>query len=384
MKFLPLIWAYMSRRKIRTVFTILSVAAAFLMYGLLVSTKQAVEGGAEIASADRLLTMPKMSILQSLPLKYEERIKSIKGVADVAHISWFGGYYQEAKNSVSSMAISGDAYFDIYPEIVISNKEKKDFLDDPIGAVIGRLLAEQYGWKIGDKIPLRSSIWRNKAGNNVWEVVIRGIYDVNISSGDTTSLVFHYDYFNEGRISDKDTVWWYSVKAVNAEQVAGVAKAIDSMFENSAYETKTSSEKAFVQAMIKQFGDVGSIVLIIYLCVFLSMLLVVGNGLAYSVKERTGELAVLSVIGFSKLRIIKLVLSESLLISIVGGGLGLLIAYLIAYVLRMSMGQYLPGFELTATALMVGGGLIVTLAVVAALTPIYLVSQLKLVNALRG
>lgn len=384
MKFLPLIWGYMSRRKIRTVFTILSVAAAFLMYGLLVSTKQAVEGGAEIASADRLLTMPKMSILQSLPLKYEERIKSVKGVADVAHISWFGGYYQESKNNVSSMAISGSAYFDIYPEIVISDNEKQDFLNDSSGAVIGKLLADQYGWKVGDRIPLRSSIWRNKDGNNVWEVVVRGIYDVNISSGDTSSLVFHYDYFNGGRVSDKDTVWWYSVKAVNAEQAMRVAKMIDSMFENSAYETKTSSEKAFVQAMIKQFGDVGAIVLIICLCVFLSMLLVVGNGLAYSVKERTGELAVLSVLGFSKLKIIKLVLSESLLVSVVGGGLGLLAAYLIAYVLRMSMGQYLPGFELTITALIVGIGLIVALAVVAALMPLYLVSQLKLLNALRG
>jgi len=244
MKFLYLTWSNLKRKKLRTTLTVLSILVAFVLYGFLSAIKNAFGGGVNMADADRLMTRHKVSIIQSLPFSYKAKIASIPGVVGAAHLSWFGGIYQDPKNFFATFAVEPEEYLAIYPEVVLPEDQKKAWLQKRTGAIIGRALADRFGFKIGDRIPLKSPIWRREGNNDAWEFEVVGIYDAGKKNMDTRALIFRYDYFDESRGYGKGQVGWFGVRVKDPNRAAEIAKQIDAEFENSPFETKSEPEGA--------------------------------------------------------------------------------------------------------------------------------------------
>ncbi len=383
-RFLPLLLANLRRRTTRTIFTLLSIAVAFLLYGLLAAVKNGFEANGNLAGVDRLVTLDKVSIVQPLPLSYLQRIAAVPGVKLVTHSTWFGGHYQNERGVIITYPVPPESYLAMYPEFELPQAQKQRWLHDRTGAIVGRGLADRYGWKVGDRIPLRSDIYARADGNYTWEFVVDGIYDNKDPSGDVSSVFFSYDYLDEARTAGKGTVGWYIVRLADATQSARVAAAIDALFVNSSAETKTDSEKAFVQGFAKQTGDIGAIVTAIGVAVFFTMLLVSANTMAQSVRERTGEVAVLKTLGYNDMAVLALVLAESLLLTILGGVIGIAGAMLAAGRLGNALSEYLSAFLLTPQALLLGVVLMLGLGVVAGVLPAARAARLRIVDGLAG
>jgi putative ABC transport system permease protein len=383
-RFLPLLLANLRRRTPRSMFTLLSIAVAFLLFGLLAAVKNGFEASGNLAGVDRLVSMAKVSIVQPLPISYLQRIASVPGVQLVTHSTWFGGHYQDERNVIITYPVPPESYLQMYPEFLLPAAQKEHWLHDRVGAIVGRALAESHGWKVGDRIPLRSDIYPRADGSYIWDFVLDGIYDNKDPSGDVSSFFFHYDYLDESRSFGKGTVGWYIVRIADPTQTAQIAAAIDALFTNSSAETKTGSEKAFVQGFAKQTGDIGAIVTAIGIAVFFTMLLVSANTMAQSVRERTNELAVLKTLGFSDPGVLALVIGESLLLTVVGGAIGIAGAMLIVGRLGTALSEYLSGFLLTPQALLVGVALMVGLGVVAGALPAVRAARLRIVDGLAG
>lgn len=329
MKFLPLIWAGLKRKKLRTTLTFLSIFIAFLLFGFLGAMKEALGGGVSLAGQDRLITRHKVSLIQTLPQSYLTRIKSVPGVDAVCHQTWFGGIYQKPENFFATMPVDPEAFLDIFPEYLLKESEKQAWLSTRTGAIVGRMTADRFKWKIGDRIPIQSPIWGEPVGMSQWEFEIVGIFDSSKKGADTSSFFFRYDYFEESRQKNKGQVGWYTVRIANPDNAASIAAEIDANFENSPYETKTEPEGAFAQGFAQQIGDIATIVMAVVGAVFFTILLVAGNTMAQSVRERTEELGVLKAMGFTNLRVLILVLVESCFIAMFGGFSGLGAAWLV-------------------------------------------------------
>jgi putative ABC transport system permease protein len=380
-KYLHLIRKNLGRKKVRTVFTVLSIFVAFVLFALLAALKVAFEGGVELAGADRLITVHKMAIIQPLPRSYEADIAATDGVVAVTHATWFGGVYRDPKNFFANMAVEPEGWLDMYPEYVLTPEERERWIADRTGAVAGRALAERFGWKVGDRIPLQATIWQKKDGSRVWDLTLDGIYDGAEEGTDTTQLYFQHEYLDEARAFGEGLVGWYVVRVADPENAAEVAEAIDAEFANSPAETKTATEKAFVQAFANQIGDVGTIVIGILAAVFFTMLLVAGNTMAQAVRERTGELAVLKTLGFTDRKVLGLVLAESLAIAVLGGGLGLAVGA--ALVRGLDVGQFLPAFYLRGEDVAAGVSLVALIGIAAGILPALQAMRLEVVAALR-
>lgn len=383
MKYLPLLWANLRRKPVRLVFTVLSVFVAFVLFGILGATREAFVGGVELVGNDRLITIHRVSLIQPLPLAYRNRIASIDGVSRVAYATWMEGYYQEPRNFTPLMAVDR-AYLDMYPEAVIPQEQREGWLRNRTGAIIGRTLAEQRGWAVGDRIPLQSSIFQREGGGNTWDMTVEGIYDSSSRAFDTTSVFIHYDYLDEGRTWGHGTVGWYLVGIADPDNAAVVAADVDAMFQNSPAETKTSTEKAFLQGFVSQIGSIGTIVIGIVSAVFFSMLLVTANTMAQSVRERTGELAVLKALGFSDAGVLLLVIGESVLVTLLGGIAGLAVAWIAAGALAAGpMALFLPAFFVTPEQFVLGVVLAISLGALAGLWPGVQALRLQVATALR-
>ncbi len=382
MKFWPLIWSNLKRKKLRTLFTVLSIFIAFLLFGYLAAINMAFRMGVDVTGADRLVLRHKVSLIMLLPVSYQERIAQVPGVVDVAHATWFGGIYQDPKNFFAQLPVEPESYLRLYPEFVLPDEQMKAWLEDRAGAVAGRGTTEKYGWKIGDRIPLQGTIWRKKDGGSTWEFTLRGIYDGAQEGNDTTQFLFHYDYFDEARWAGEGMVGWYIVRIDNPDRAAEIAKNIDDRFRNSPYETKTETEKAFVQAFAKQVGDIGAIIAAVLSAVFFTILLVAGNTMMQSVRERTNELAVLKTLGYSSQLVLLLVLIESLLLACVGGLLGLGISWLL---IRQGdpTGGALPIFFFPPRDLALGVAFAVALGLLTGILPAVQAMRLRVVDALR-
>jgi putative ABC transport system permease protein len=383
LRFIPLILANLRRRKLRTLFTLASISVAFLLYGLLAAVKNGFEAGVELAGADRLITIHKVSLVQPLPQSYQARIGAVPGVSLVTHATWFGGRYQDDRNVLQTYPVEPESYLAMYPEYLVPAGEKQRWLQDRSGLLVGRAIARNYGWKVGDRVPIRSDIFARQGGSYTWDFVVDGIFDNRNASGDTNSMVFHYDYFDEARAVGKGTIGWYIVRISDANRATAIASAIDGQFTNSSAETKTGTEKAFVQGFAKQTGDIGAIVTSIGIAVFFTMLLVSGNTMAQAVRERTNELAVMKTLGFSDRRVMLLVLAESLLITLIGGALGTVGAMLIVAKTGVVLSSYLSAFVLTGKALAVGVVLMLLLGLVSGALPAARASRLRIADALR-
>jgi len=381
MKYWPLVWRNLLRRKIRTIFTLASVFIAFVLFGFLMTVKSAFSMGIDVAGADRMAMMHKVSLIQLLPISYLKQIQSTPGVKLASHATWFGGTYQDSANSFAVMAVDPEVYTDLYPEVRIPEDQLRAWRNDRQGALVGRDVATRYGWKIGDKIPIQATIWQPKEGHT-WFFNIDAIYDAD-KNFDKTNFFFRYDYLEENRRGGYGMVGWYVIKIDDPPHAAAIASALDSQFANSPAETKTSTEKAFMQGFVNQIGNVSAIMIAILSAVMFTLFfLVVANTMAQSVRERTSELAVLKTLGFSDGKIVGLVLAETLIIALIGGGLGLTLTWLM-----MNSGgfnnAFLPVFALSGKDVAIGAILCAVLGLLAGVLPAMSAMRMRIVDALR-
>ena len=377
MKYWFLIWANMKRKKLRTTLTIGSFMVALFLFGLLATIQAAFNQGMEVAGVDRLVVRNKISLIMPLPVSYEERILQVPHVTKVTYASWFGGYYQDPKNFFPQFAVQAGSWLAMYPEFKVPAAQWQAFLADRQGCIVGRKTAQKFGFKVGDRVPIVASIF-----GGVWEFNVCGIYDGTRSEDDTTQFWFRADYLEERRTWGKGTVGWYVVKVDDPDHAVSVASAIDDRFANSSYETKTDTERAFAAGFVKQMGNIQLLILVIGSVVFFTLLLVTGNTLAMSVRERTAEWAVLKTLGFTDRQVLGLVLGEALAYALQGAVLGLLLVKL--FTLHGDpTGGFLPVFYLAPWKMAAGLALAVAVSLAAGVVPAMMAMRLRIVEALR-
>jgi len=350
---------------------------ALFLFGLLAAIHFAFYQGIEVAGADRLVVINRVSIIQPLPLSYRDRLLQLPGVKAVTSANWFGGVYQDERNFFPQFAVDHETYREMFPEFLIDDDQWQSFVGDRQGCVVGAALAQRFGWQLGDRIPIRGTIFPG-----TWEFNIRAIYRGSRPGDDEGQFWFRRDYLEErGPQWIKGLVGWYTVRVDNGDDAAAVSRAIDERFANSPYETKTEPERAFAASFAKQMGNIEALILIIGGVVFFTLLLVTGNTQALAVRERTTELAVLKTIGFSNRFALVLVLAESLLVALVGGLLGIAAAKLVT----PGLTEALPGFTvfLPTGDLLLGLLLALAVGLAAGLLPALSAMRLKVVDALR-
>ena len=380
MKFRRLILANLLRKKIRLALTVGSFAVALFLFAFLAVVRDAFSRGADIASADRLFVINRTSIINPLPLAYRDKILRIRGVKMATHDNWFGGIYQDEKNFFPQFVIDPENQRQVYPELMVSDEEWSNFLKDRQGAIVGVRTAQRFGWKIGDRVPLKTTIY----GSGNWEFNIDGIYHGKRAQDDETQFWFQWDYFQEHvPAALKGQVGWYVVRVNSPDDAVRVSKSIDAEFANSPFETKAETESAFAASWVKQFGNIRFLILSIGTVVFFTLLLVTGNTMAISVRERTAELAVFKAIGFSNRRILFFVLAESLLIAVVGGLAGLLLAIMAIPILGNALNGMLPQLVLAPSVIALGFATALAVGLASGLLPGLGAMRLQIVSALR-
>jgi putative ABC transport system permease protein len=378
MKFLPLLLSNLGRRKIRTVLTVGSFTVAIFLFCLLLTIRGAFQQGVEMAGADRLVVINKVSIIQNLPIAYRDRILRVPGVKEITFANWFAGVYQDEKNFFAQFAIDHTNYSRLFTEFIVSEAEWQAFLADKTSAIAGEKTARRFGWKVGDRIPIKNALL-----GGVWEFNLVGIYRGTRPQDDLTQFWFRWDYFDE-KVPEflKGFVGWYTVRVDPGADLVRVTKDIDACFANSAWETRTQSEQALMASFLEQMGNIELLMLAVGSVVFFTLLLVTGNTMAMSVRERTAELAVLKTVGFRNRRVLVLVLAEVVIIALVGGGLGILLAKLFTLG-GDPTGGLLPSFHLSPASMGVGAAISMLVGLLAGLIPAWTAMRLEVVQALR-
>ena len=380
---LPLVWANLRRRKLRFAFTFISIMLAFLMFGMLDTLRTSLSQAVNLAGADRLMCMSKVNITVSLPRGYYEKVKAVPGVRAVAGFNWFGGVYKDSKAQIQVLATDPEQIVAVYPELIVKPEQFEAWKHDRQGVIVGPTLANIYGWKVGDRIPIRSDIWRKANGSDTWEFNIVGIYGASGSGVDKATIYFHYDYFNESLQYGKDQVGWMVVRVADPDQSDALAARLDAMFANSPFETKTSTERVMIKQFLDQVGNIGLILVSVATAVFFTMLLVTANTMAQSVSERTNEIGVLKTLGFSGPSILTLVLLESLFLTFTGGLFGLGLAWLAAGGVGEKIKDYFPVFHLGTGTVVAALLMMLVFGIITGLWPALTAMRLKIVDALR-
>jgi putative ABC transport system permease protein len=377
--------ANLFRKRTRTILTLLSVIMAFLLFGLLQSVNTVFSSGADFVGATRLFVQARVSFTTPLPLSMVAKLEAIPGVARVAYQQWFGGVWQ-TNTPLIMFALDPQRYHDVYPEWKMPEAQWQAFAHTRTGLIVGRQLASQFGWKLGQKIPISSQIWPQKNGSKAWEFDLVGIFDGKDEDWQKrTNLAFiQQDYFEEAnQFGLKGRTNFFILKLADGADAQAISKTVDAMFENSPDETKTQTEKDFNISFVKQIGDIGLIVRWILFAVFFTLLLVVGNTMAQSVRERVPELAVLKTLGFSDGSVLGFVLAEAFTLVLAGGLVGLVLASLAgAMVEKGTGGQFLLQLDLSVWLLGVLAIVLMSLAV--GLLPALRARRLKIVDALAG
>jgi putative ABC transport system permease protein len=371
------------RKKLRAFLMIVSILTAFAIFGVLASFGQAFNAGQDIADADRLVVVNKINFTQPLPIAYVNRVKAVAGVRQVTHLNWFGGYYQDPKNFLIVMAVEPTTYLELYGnDIDVAPEAAQAFKRGRTAALVGEAMAKKWGLKVGDHVPIASNIFSQKNGSHTWDFDIVGIFAGKKPQVDTNFMVFQYDYFDETRSFGKDSIGWMALRTASPSLNDGVIKTIDQLFANSSYETATDTEKAFNKAFVAQFGNIALIVVLVVGAAFVTILMIVGNTMALSVRERTREIGVLKTLGFSGTRILRLVLGESILLALIGGLPGLGLAVLFILLVRDSLTGILPHVNIAPQIMLAGVALMVVLGVVTGLIPALGAMRLKIAAAL--
>jgi putative ABC transport system permease protein len=381
MKYFPLIWATLWRKKTRTIFTILSILIAFLLFGMLQGVNAAFQQSVSSANVNRLIVSSRISLTEPLPIAQLSQIESVAGVSHVTYATWFGAYYQDPKNFVFALPTDIDRYMATVPEVKVAPEQVDALKRNRTGILIGTEAAKKYGWKIGDRVPLHSTIWTRKDdGTSDWTFDVVGFYDFTGDANQTLGGIFNYSYFDEVRAFARGTIGWWIVSVKDPNQSASIAAAIDKLFENSTDETKTQSEKEFAQGFLKQYGDINFIVKAILGAVFFTLLFLTGNTMMQSVRERIPELAVLKTLGFSDSKVTALVLAESILLCAMAAALGLLAARGLFPLLKSVVGSA----SLPNSVIATGAVVALLLALATGLPPAWRARRLVIVDALAG
>ena len=386
MRYLPLLWAGLFRKKTRTTLTLLSIVVAFALFGLLQAVEGAFESGADAADAKRLLTTARYSIIEPLPMAYQRRIEQVPGVVGVAFADWFGAKYQNESNAFPVFAVDPARYLDMYPEFTVAREHREAFVKTRTGALAGQRLVDRFGWKVGQKLPISSEIHPKTDGSMSWEFDLVGIIDADDPAvrGNTDMVLINVAYFDEARQSGRGKTGWYIVRIAESGQARAVSAGIDALFMNSPDETKTQPEKEFALGFAKQIGDIGALVTRILIAVFFTILILTGNTMAQSIRERIPELAILKTLGFSDLKITALVLAEAALLLVLGGGIGMGAAVAAMPGLNGATGGRFPPLFVGPDTWLLAAAIAGLVALCVGLTPALRARRLKIVDALSG
>jgi putative ABC transport system permease protein len=382
MKYFKLVWAGLWRKKTRTVFTMISIVIAFLLFGLLQGINQGFGTAMSNLDVDRLYVSARTGMTDGMPISYLSRIRSISGVRAVSLWAYFGGYYQEARNVVPAFATDAAELFKVYKDMKIKPEYIEAMAKTRTGALVSDALAAKYGWKVGDRIPIGTSIWTDKSGSNTWQFDIVGTFDASAYGAGFPSFYFNYDYFDEARRFGTGQVHYYIVAVQDPKQGDRISHQIDDMFANSAVETRTQTEYALAQSRLKQLGDINFIANAIVGAVLFTLLFLTANTMMQSVRERTSELAVLKTLGYSDTKVLVLVLTESLLLCLFAAAIGISLA---ALVFQSPALQKLFGhFSMPTIVATMGAGVAVLVALISGFPPAWRARQLNIVDALAG
>jgi putative ABC transport system permease protein len=383
MNSLTLVRKNLFRRKMRAILMMVSIFVAFLIFGILASFERAFNAGEDVAAADRLVVVNKINFTQPLPIAYFNRVRAVEGVRQVSHLNWFGGYFQEPKNFLVVLAVEPQSYLDVYAnDFEVAAPAREAFLRERTGALVGETMANKWGWKVGDRVPIASNIFTQKNGSRTWDFTIVGIFKPSRPQIDTNFMIFQYAYFDETRNFGKDQIGWMTLKTTSSEMNDRVIKTIDALFANSSYETATDTEKAFTKGFAAQFGNIALIVVLVVGAAFATILMIVGNTMVMAVRERTREIGVLKTLGFSRRRMLAMVLGESVLLALIGGLPGLGAAALFTFLVRDSVNNFVPGLSVSPGIALSALGLMLALGLVTGLVPAINAMRLNIATAL--
>jgi putative ABC transport system permease protein len=382
MKYLPLIWAGLWRKPVRTVLTVLSVVVAFTLFGLAHGIMAGLDALIGQMSDTRLRIQSRVNITEPLPYAYLGRIESVPGIKGVGFYNFFAGYYQEPTNSLQVGAMDMSRLPVMFPEIEIPPEQVETMLRTRNGALIGRALAEERGWKIGEDIPLRSNVWTRKDGAAEWVFKIVGMYDWKENTVPSNEFWINYDYFDEARAFGNGTVTLYFARIADPARAGQTADAIDGLFANSPFETQTQNERDWIRARINQTGDIAFFINGISAAVMIALLFLTFNTMVQSVRERTPELAVLKTFGFGNGKVVGLVLVESLVLCVGSAMIGIAIAAQASpMVYRLIQAN---GIAFPANVFALGAAIGALVAVVSGALPAWRAQRLDVVHALAG
>jgi putative ABC transport system permease protein len=380
MKFLGLILKSARRSKRRTALTVLSVAIAVFLFASLRAILDGFNAAAEASSSTRIVTIRSTSLIFSMPTSHGEIIRTTPGVRDITWANWFGGIYKDPRNFFAQFAIEPESYLRLYPEIQLTPEERHAFLDDRTGCIVGDGLAKRFGWTAGDRIVLQVGI--PTYGTEDFTFTIRGIYRVGSNAVDNQSMFFHWKYADERSIV-KGQVGWYVAEINQPDQAARVATAIDRQFANTPNETKTDTERQFQSSFASMFGNLSLLLGSIALAVVITTLFVAANTMAMSVRERTTEIAVMRTLGFPAHMIFLFIAGEALLMSVVGGLVGAVLARAVFSGDLLTVSSFIPAFGVSTENVAVGVALSALIGVLAGIVPATMASRLRIVDALR-
>src|SRR5262245_5709686 len=381
MKFLPLILKSARRSKRRTVLTIVSVALAVFLFASLRALLDGFNAATEGSSSTRIITIRSTSLIFSMPTSHANGIRNTAGVEDLTWANWFGGIYKDPQNFFAQFAVEPESYLRMYPEIILTPDQKQAFLEDRTGCIVGDGLARRFGWNLGDKVVLRVGI--PNYGTQDFDFTVRGIYKAGGSAVDNQSMLFNWKYADERSI-EKGQVGWYVVKIDSPDHAPQISSAIDQQFANTPYETKTDTEKQFQSSFASMFGNLNLLLGSIALAVVITTLFVAANTMAMSVRERTTEIAVMRTLGFRTGTIFLLIASEALIMSLIGGFVGAVLARLIMNGETLGVaGGFVPNFGVSATNAAMALGISAIIGIVAGVIPATMASRLRIVDALR-
>jgi putative ABC transport system permease protein len=383
MHFLKLILRNTLRHKLRTGLTVLGLVVAILAFGLLRTVVDAWYSGAESASSTRLVTRNAISLVFPLPVNYQERIRRIDGVTAITHASWFGGIYVTPKNFFPQFAVDAKTYFDLYPEYLISPDEMKAFRADRKGCVIGRKLANTYGFEVGDTVPLRGTIYPG-----TWSFTVQAIYDGAEVGTDTSQFFFHWDYLNETMrkaITHRtDWVGVYVLGISDADRAAEISTEVDAMFSNSLAETLTETEKAFQLGFVSMTEAIVVAIRIVSFLVIFIILAVMANTMAMTARERIGEYATLKALGFGPRFLAGLIYGESIAIALAGAGIGILLTFPVADGFSNQVGTMFPVFGVSLETIYMQAAAAIAVGITAAALPAFRAARVSIVEGLRS
>ena len=376
-----LIFKNLVRNKMRLFLTVFATFIAFLVYGLLTAFQIALDSGVELSADDRLVVVNKINFTQPLPIAYVNKVRAVDNIVELTHLNWFGGYYQDPKNQIVMMAVEPESFLEVFTELKVSPEARESWVNNRQGLIAGESIAKNLGWKVGDRIPVNSNIFSQNDGRTDWDFDVSAIYTGEDPQTDTNSVYFHYEYFNETKSFGKDYVGWLGVRTTSPDLNEKVIHDIDDMFANTPFETETVPEKAFSKAFLEQIGNLGLILTSVVLAAFFIILVIVGNSMVLTIRERTKEIGVMKTLGFTSPRVFFMVLAESLLLAIIGGTLGLLAANMLVNIVN-ELPIQLPTLVLDGSVIVKAVLIMLALGFVTGIIPAVNAMRLNIITAL--